>query len=69
MKRITFLCAMILSVALFSSCSKCYDCVETQDVLDSQGNVIDQTKVHENVCTADQDEIARRERNGAVCSK
>ncbi|UTW66518.1 hypothetical protein KFE94_18010 [bacterium SCSIO 12643] len=69
MKRITFLSVIILSVILFSSCSKCYDCVETQDVLDSQGNVIDQTEVHESVCTADQDEIARREQNGAVCSK
>ncbi|MFT4753932.1 MAG: hypothetical protein ACI85Q_001487 [Salibacteraceae bacterium] len=51
----------------FSSCSKCYECVETQDILDSNGNVIDQTEVHQNVCTADQNEIVKRENNGAVC--
>lgn len=61
---------LILSIALcgFSSCSKCYDCVHTIDVLDGNGNVIDQTEVHESVCTADQDEIQRRENEGAVCS-
>lgn len=58
----------VLSVG-FTACSKCYDCVETQDILDSNGNVIDQTEVHEEVCTADQDEINRRESNGAICSK
>jgi hypothetical protein len=31
--------------------------------------VIDQTEVHEEVCTVDQDEIDRRESNGATCSQ
>ena len=52
----------------FTSCSKCYDCVEVQEILDSNGNVIDHSEVHEEVCTGDQDEISRREANGAVCS-
>ena len=62
-----FFLAVIILIG-FSSCSKCYECVETQTILDSNGNIIDQTEVHENVCTANQDEIARRENNGAVCS-
>ncbi|MGB0806917.1 MAG: hypothetical protein ACPGRC_09520 [Salibacteraceae bacterium] len=52
----------------FTGCSKCYDCVHTQDVLDANGNVIDQTEVHENVCTANQEEINEKESAGAVCS-
>ena len=52
----------------FTACSKCYDCVEIQEVLDSNGNVIDHTEVHEEVCTIDKDEIDRRESNGATCS-
>jgi hypothetical protein len=66
MKKLVLL--LLLPVFLFGSCSKCYDCVETQDILDSNGNVIDQTEVHESVCTADQDEIRKREATGAVCS-
>ena len=42
--------------------------MEQQEILDSSGNVIDHTEVRESVCTADQDEIERRESNGAVCS-
>ena len=52
----------------FSSCSKCYDCVETNNVYDSNGNLIDQYEVHDEVCTADNNEISEREANGAVCS-
>ena len=66
MKKSLFI--LTIALGLFSSCSKCYDCVETQDVLDANGNVIDQTEVHESVCTADKDEIERRESQGAVCS-
>ena len=58
----------VLSIG-FTSCSKCYDCVEIQEILDSNGNVIDHSEVHEEVCTVDNDEIARREADGAVCSK
>ena len=53
----------------FTSCSKCYNCVEVQEILDGNGNVIDHSEVHEEVCTVDSDEISRREANGAVCSK
>lgn len=60
---------ILATFALFmNSCSKCYDCVEIQDVLDANGNVIDQTEVHQDICTADLDEIKEREANGAVCS-
>jgi outer membrane protein assembly factor BamE (lipoprotein component of BamABCDE complex) len=69
MRRIGYFFVLMICLTTLNSCSKCYDCVETQNVIDSQGNVIDQTEVHENVCTSDQDEIARREQNGAVCSK
>lgn len=69
MKRIVYFCALMFFIITLNSCSKCYDCVETQNVIDNQGNIIDQTEVHESVCTSDQDEIARREQNGAVCSK
>jgi len=62
-----FLSFSVISL-FFVSCSKCYECVEYQNILDSQGNVIDTTEVHEEVCTADQNEIERREDNGAVCS-
>ncbi len=68
MKTILFISIVTLFSAGFTSCSKCYDCIETQEILDSSGNVIDETEVHESVCTADQDEISRRETNGAVCS-
>ncbi len=57
-----------LFILFLSSCSKCYDCTEYHQIVDGQGNVIDSTEVNESVCTADQDEIRRRESNGAVCS-
>ena len=52
-----------------ASCSKCYDCVEVQQILDAQGNVIDESEVHEEVCTVDSKEISQRESDGAVCSR
>lgn len=66
MKKASILILFIM--LLFTSCSKCYDCVETHNILDSNGNIIDQTEVHENVCTSDQNEITRKENAGAVCS-
>ena len=66
MKKAYFL---LIAIGIgFSSCSKCYECVEQQNILDASGNVIDQTEVHESVCTADENEISERESNGAVCS-
>jgi hypothetical protein len=69
MKTIFYLFTIAVLSLSTASCSKCYDCVETQDILDANGNVIDQTEVHSEVCTAFQDEIDDRESNGATCSQ
>jgi len=68
MKTILYLFTFSVLAVNFTSCSKCYDCVETQEILDSNGNVIDHTEVHTDVCTATKDEIDERERNGATCT-
>jgi hypothetical protein len=68
MKTIILFASLFLSSSFLISCSKCYDCVETINVYDSNGNLIDQNQVHEEICTADNDEIENREANGAVCS-
>ncbi len=69
MKTLFYLFAFSIIFISISSCSKCYDCVTQQNILDSNGNVIDQSEVHEDVCTASNDEIAQKEQDGAVCSK
>ena len=69
MKTILHLAIVAVLGLSTSSCSKCYDCVETQEILDSNGNVIDHTEVHDEVCTASKDEIDKRESNGATCSQ
>ena len=66
MKKLTLFSLFI--ALMMVSCSKCYDCVETHNILDANGNVIDQTEVHEDVCTSSSDEIEKRESQGAVCS-
>lgn len=68
MKTILYLFTISVLATNFVSCSKCYDCVETQEILDTNGNVIDHTEVHTDVCTVSQDEIDRMEQNGATCS-
>ena len=66
MKKLFPLIAIL--TILISSCSKCYECIEYHEIVDGQGNVIDTTQVQESVCTANQEEIRKRESNGAVCS-
>ena len=68
MKTIFLGIALAVFSTGFTSCSKCYDCVEIQEILDSNGNVIDHSEVHEEVCTIDNAEIERREADGATCS-
>lgn len=68
MKTIFYLFATTVLSLSMVSCSRCYDCMERQEILDSSGNVIDYTEVHEDVCTANEDEILEREQNGAVCT-
>lgn len=68
MKKLLPVLVLLFLMLEFSACSKCYECVETVDILDSNGNVIDTAESREEVCTADTDEIKRREADGAICS-
>ena len=68
MKKLFPVLILFLLTLQFTACSKCYECVETVEILDSNGNVIDTTVSTANICTADTDEIKRREADGAICS-
>lgn len=69
MKKILMISFLVATTFSMCSCSKCYDCVETQDIYDANGNIIDQTEVTESVCTADSEEISNREANGGSMLK
>lgn len=63
MKKIFALAIVSLSMA---SCSSCYECSE--EVIISSGNTpVDTQLVSDELCTADQSEIAERESEGATC--
>ena len=65
MKKVT---VALFAIALLSACSTCYECYTEVPLVDANtGDTLDVTTSSEPFCTADPDEVAEREADGAVC--